>query len=130
MYHEVEQLCGIEESYEFPQRKVDLERMTFEDAVKLALHVSHDFNLGSRPALALENTLQDRFWVKIWYEDLGGDGSAASTYGNFGPAILMNSKEAPWRRNYSFAHEVFHLVTWSSFPPDMRASWNLPTARR
>ena len=117
-YNEVEKLCGIEEEYDFPQKQVDLGRMTFEDAMKLALHVSREFNLGSRPALALENTLQDRFRVKVWYQDLGDEGSAASTYGDFGPAILMNSKEAPWRRNYNFAHEVFHLITWSSIPAE------------
>ena len=117
-YHEVEKLCGIEGEYDFPQKQVDLEKMTFEGAVKLALHVSRDFNLGSRPALALENTLQDRFRVKVWYKDLGEDGSAASTYGDFGPAVLMNSKEAPWRRNYNFAHEVFHLITWKSIPAE------------
>jgi hypothetical protein len=46
------------------------------------------------------------------------EGSAASTIGPFGPAILMNLNEAPWRRNYNFAHELFHLITWDSFPPD------------
>ena len=45
------------------------------------------------------------------------EGSAASTMGPFGPAILMNSNEAPWRRNYNFAHELFHLITWDSIPP-------------
>ncbi len=32
---------------------------------------------------------------------------------------LMNLNEAPWRRNYNFAHEIFHLITWNSFPPDL-----------
>jgi Zn-dependent peptidase ImmA (M78 family) len=27
--------------------------------------------------------------------------------------------EAPWRRNYNFAHEIFHLITWDSFPPSL-----------
>jgi len=45
------------------------------------------------------------------------EGSAASAIGPFGPAILMNSKEAPWRRNYNFAHELFHLITWESLKP-------------
>jgi hypothetical protein len=47
------------------------------------------------------------------------EGSAASIWGPFGPAILMNSNEAPWRRNYNFAHEVFHLITWDSIPPGL-----------
>jgi Zn-dependent peptidase ImmA (M78 family) len=76
------------------------------------------FTLGAKPALVLEKTLEERFGVKVWYMDLGMDGSAAATVGSFGPAILMNSREAPWRRNYNFAHEVFHLVTWESSDPE------------
>ena len=26
----------------------------------------------------------------------------------------MNTTEAPWRRNFSFGHELFHLITWDS----------------
>lgn len=29
----------------------------------------------------------------------------------------MNNAEAPWRRNFSFGHELFHLITWESIPP-------------
>ena len=37
----------------------------------------------------------------------------------------MNKKEAPWRRNYNFAHELFHLITWKSVPaPELQS--NLP----
>src|SRR5256884_9797176 len=45
-------------------------------------------------------------------------GSAASAVGDFGQAILMNSSESPWRRNYNFAHELFHLLTWNVMPPE------------
>jgi Zn-dependent peptidase ImmA (M78 family) len=61
--------------------------------------------------------LENQYGVKIWYGDLGEKGSAASTISTFGPAILMNSKQAPWRRNYNFAHELFHLIIWDSVPP-------------
>lgn len=41
--------------------------------------------------------------------------SGASTSGDFGKAILVNSSDAPWRRNYDLAHELFHLITWDIF---------------
>jgi hypothetical protein len=44
---------------------------------------------------------------------MGKEASAACAWGDFGPAILMNASEAPWRRNFSFAHELFHLLTWA-----------------
>jgi Zn-dependent peptidase ImmA (M78 family) len=54
--------------------------------------------------------------------DLGKKGSAACVMGEFGPAILMNKSEAPWRRNYNFAHELFHLIAWESLSPDFLTS--------
>jgi Zn-dependent peptidase ImmA (M78 family) len=46
---------------------------------------------------------------------LGANASGASTVDDeFGPAILINKLEAPWRRNFSFGHELFHLITWQS----------------
>jgi Zn-dependent peptidase ImmA (M78 family) len=60
----------------------------------------------------LEPLLGDEYGVKIWYKNLGDDGSAASAKGPFGAAMLINSQEAPWRRNFSIGHELFHLITW------------------
>lgn len=82
--------------------------------------------LGSRPATGLEKALEENYGVKIWYMELE-HGSAASTIGHFGPAILMNRSQAPWRRSSNFAHELFHLVTWKSLPPTLRSdehTWN------
>jgi len=33
----------------------------------------------------------------------------------FGAAILLNSNNARWRRNFDLAHELFHLLTWDIF---------------
>lgn len=115
-YGHLERLCGAVAPYEFPQKGFDSDAADFSGAERLAEKASHEFALGARPAAVLEKMLQDRHGVKVWYTDLGRDGSAASTFGSFGPAILMNSVEAPWRRNYNFAHEVFHLLTWKSVP--------------
>ena len=62
--------------------------------------------------------LEDNYFVKIWNIELGEQGSGATVVGDFGQAILINASEPPWRRNFSFAHEVFHLITWDSLPPE------------
>jgi Zn-dependent peptidase ImmA (M78 family) len=36
-----------------------------------------------------------------------------------GESVLVNREEPPWRRNFSIAHEVFHLITWDYFRPDL-----------
>ncbi|OHE17786.1 MAG: hypothetical protein A2X96_11070 [Syntrophobacterales bacterium GWC2_56_13] len=33
-----------------------------------------------------------------------------------GVSILVNAGNAPWRRSFDLAHELFHLVTWNIFP--------------
>ncbi|MBU2497477.1 MAG: ImmA/IrrE family metallo-endopeptidase [Proteobacteria bacterium] len=114
-YALLEDLSGTTRSRHFPQKEVDPQGIDFRHAPKLADDIRREFSLGERPTASLEKTLEDRYGVKVWYDDLEA-GSAAATIGDFGPAILMNRKEAPWRRNYNFAHELFHLVTWNSIP--------------
>jgi Zn-dependent peptidase ImmA (M78 family)/transcriptional regulator with XRE-family HTH domain len=103
----------------FPQVDVKANDLGYADVARFAVSAVHEFDLGSRPAAALERVLEEDYGVKIWYFKLGEGGSAACTLGDFGPAILMNSEEVLWRRNFNFAHEVFHLATWESFPPSV-----------
>lgn len=117
-YAWLEEAVGVTRLARFPSLEVDPERVNLSDATRLADEVRRQFDLGNRPAAVLEKTLEDVYGVKIWYDKLE-EGSAASVWGKFGPAILMNSREAPWRRNYNFAHEVFHLITWNSLPPGL-----------
>lgn len=117
-YAYLEKLCNVAPRTSFPRLQVDPSRFSFSEAHELALVASREFGLGARPAASLIDILENSYQVKILYEDLGEEGSAASTIGSFGPAILMNRGEAPWRRNYNFAHEVFHLLTWSDFPAE------------
>ncbi|GAH85544.1 unnamed protein product, partial [marine sediment metagenome] len=90
-YALLEELCEISTEKNLPELNVDPYKMTFEDAEQLAENIREEFNLGSRPATCLEGMLEDKYRAKIWYQDLGEEGSAASTKGSFGPAILMNS---------------------------------------
>lgn len=115
-YALLEKLCDVAPEHELPEASVNSDTMTFQDAEQLGERLSEQFKLGSRPAACLVGVLEERYGVKIWYQNLGEEGSAASSKGSFGTAILMNSIEAPWRRNFNFAHELFHLVTWDRIP--------------
>ena len=117
-YAMLEELSGGRTAEQFPQKKVSPDDVSYEVARRLASEIRREFNLGDRPARELIKILEEGFGVKIWYFEME-EGSAASTIGPFGPAILMNLNEAPWRRNYNFAHEIFHLITWNSFPPSL-----------
>lgn len=117
-YAMLEELSRSRTAEQFPQKKVRPDDVSYETARRLASEIRREFNLGDRPARELIKILEEGFGVKIWYFDME-EGSAASTIGPFGPAILMNLNEAPWRRNYNFAHEIFHLITWNSLPPSL-----------
>lgn len=113
-YGLLEKLCGRVIERQLPSKKVNFSSMNFNDADEFGKDVWKELDLGSRPACSLRFLLEDKYGVKIWYGDLAEEASAACTVGSFGAAILINSSEAPWRRNFSIAHELFHLITWSS----------------
>jgi len=115
-YHLLEKLSGAKQSRKLPTTDINPETIDYRDAVRLSNQICNQLNLGARPAKVLAKVLEDEYSVKIWYMDLGEQGSAATVVGDFGEAILINLREAPWRRNFSLAHEVFHLITWNSLP--------------
>jgi Zn-dependent peptidase ImmA (M78 family)/transcriptional regulator with XRE-family HTH domain len=117
-YHNLELAVSDSPRSLLPNVKIDPKTADFQTIKQLAEEISKQLNLGQKPAAAIEKVLEEQYGVKVWYLDLGEDGSAASTVGPFGPAIMMNSSEPPWRRNYNFAHELFHLLTWESLPPE------------
>jgi Zn-dependent peptidase ImmA (M78 family) len=64
--------------------------------------------LGGRPASSLEEILQEDYGIKIFCDSF--DGTALCVSGKFGKAILLNRDNVKWRRNFSLAHELFHLL--------------------
>jgi len=113
-YHDLESIVGIAARRNLPLVELDPATATYGDAQLAAKSVADALNLGGRPAASLVAVLEGDYSVKVWYEDLGEAGSAASAAGDFGYGILMHRTQAPWRRNFSFAHELFHLVTRGS----------------
>lgn len=111
-YAKLEEWCDLPPAEPLPDFPFDPVTATFASVDALANRVSRTLDLGSRPATALVKVLEERFRVKIFYAALPGDESAACVRDGFGAAVLMNANQAPWRRNYNFAHELFHLVTW------------------
>ena len=110
----VEMLAGRQPYKQFPAVRRDLAQLAWNEARDLGQDVWRQMGLGDRPAKSLVTALEEQYGIQVWYADLGRDGSAACVKGDFGQAILMNTTEAPWRRNFSFGHELFHLITWDS----------------
>lgn len=119
-YHLLETLLGLKEEEEFrliEVRKSDIR--TDADVDGLAEKVVNLLGLGKRPALSVQKILEQDYGVKILYHPLSEFGSAASMiHPEYGAVIVVNSNEAPWRRNYDLAHELFHLITWKIVTPE------------
>ncbi len=114
-YHKLE-LCTAETHKAiFPPPPVaNPDQFSWPQAESFARKVHNDLCLGDIPSASLKKILEERCYVKIFHLDFTG--SAISTVSDeFGPAILLNNKNASWRRNYDLAHELFHLLTWDIF---------------
>lgn len=95
--------------------KQELINRGFSYILELAESYRRSLDLGGRPAYVLSHKLEQDLGVLVLYLELGVVGSGASTSWDHYKAILINSNDAPWRRNYDLAHELFHLITWGIF---------------
>ena len=118
-YHLLEKLLGLTDEgtgLAIAVSPADIRNYYQVDA--LAAKVSNLLNMGSRPALSLQKITEQVLRTKILFVELSEFGSAASTvHPEFGAAIVVNSEEAPWRINFTLAHELFHIITWNTFNP-------------
>ena len=113
-YRLVEELCGATPKNKLKELPAQFP-VNLEEAQSYGEEVKNTLGLGKRPAEELRGVLEEEFGLKLFHEE-NLAGSAASAVGEFGQAVLLNSMEPPWRRNYSLAHELFHLLTWSQAP--------------
>jgi transcriptional regulator with XRE-family HTH domain len=106
-YHNLEIWCDERAPVSLPQAKVDAGRFGYSDAEELARQVRRDLQLGDRPGQCLLAVLEEVCGVKVFHLDFEPSGAAASTVcETFGAAVLLNAKNARWRRNHDLAHEL------------------------
>ncbi len=119
-YQLLENLLGLENKGAGNLLRVSPENIrTNSEIDTLANRVGNIFNIGGRPAFALQKVMEQMLRIKILFVELSEFGSAASTvHPEFGASIVVNSEEAPWRINFTLAHELFHILTWNICPPD------------
>ncbi len=91
---------------------------TNNDINNLAERCRNLLGLGNRPAFTLLKVLEQDFGVKVLFYSLSEGSSASMVHPDLGAVIIINSDEAPWRRNYDLAHELFHLITWKAIPQE------------
>jgi len=118
-YQLLESLLGLEYKGTGNVLQVSPENIrTNHEIDVLANRVGKMFDIGSRPAFALQKVMEQMLRIKILFVELSEFGSAASTvHPKFGASIVVNCEEAPWRINFTLAHELFHILTWHICSP-------------
>ena len=116
-YHTLEAFCEQLKTFELPVVSLaTAERFDYSDAGRLAHQVRNQLGLGERPGPTLLRVLEEVCNVRVFHLEFEPSGSAACTISErFGAAVLLNSKNVRWRRNFDLAHELFHLLTWNVF---------------
>ncbi|OQY14264.1 MAG: hypothetical protein B6I30_00985 [Desulfobacteraceae bacterium 4572_187] len=121
-YSNLENLLELRRRWKDIQKNYDRDDFTyngFERADKLGSEIHNFLDLGSRPSSNLINVLENRLRLKILHLPLRNGISGASLVDNaMGVGILINVNDAPWRRNFDLAHELFHVITWNVFSPE------------
>jgi XRE family transcriptional regulator, fatty acid utilization regulator len=93
-------------------------RSSFEEAISAGERFATDFELGSVPAERLSEIMEYRLGVLVLMVDaIDGVSGAACRLPDL-DAVLINRNEVVGRRHFDLAHELFHILTWDTMPPD------------
>ena len=93
-------------------------RSTFEDAITAGERFANDFELGSVAAERLAEVMERRLGILVLMVDVIERVSGAACRLPDLDAILINRHEIVGRRHFDLAHELFHILTWDTMPPE------------
>lgn len=116
-YRELRRMKEAKAGLTMPEVRVT-ESMSYEDALSLGESVAEYLELGIIPAKKLHEALVSKLDTLVLFIDsIQGVSGAACRLPDLN-AILINRAEPSYRRNFDLGHELFHLLTWSTFPPE------------
>jgi Zn-dependent peptidase ImmA (M78 family)/transcriptional regulator with XRE-family HTH domain len=93
-------------------------RSTFEDAMAAGERFAEGFKLGSVPARRLAEVMEQRLGILVLMVDTIDRVSGAACRLPDLDAVLINRHEVIGRRHFDLAHELFHILTWDTMPPE------------
>ena len=100
------------------RRTLGLDRRSgFEDAMQAGERFAAEFSLGEVPALGLSEVMERDLGVLVLMVNADRGISGAACRLPELDAVLIARREAPGRRHFDLAHELFHVLTWDAMPP-------------
>ena len=103
-------------------------RSSFEDAQAAGESVAQRWQLGSCPAATLRSAMERHASILVLDIDApdGVSGAASRVPGL--NCVLVNRRDPERWRNFDLAHELFHVLTWDTMPPDRAEDVDVPSA--
>jgi Zn-dependent peptidase ImmA (M78 family)/DNA-binding XRE family transcriptional regulator len=93
-------------------------KSTFEDAMAAGEHVAADLELGRVPAQRLPEVMEQKLGILVLMVDAIDRVSGAACRLPDLDAVIINRHEVAGRRHFDLAHELFHIMTWDTMPPE------------
>jgi Zn-dependent peptidase ImmA (M78 family)/DNA-binding XRE family transcriptional regulator len=93
-------------------------RSTFEDAMAAGERFAKGFELGPIPAKRLAEVMERKLGILVLMVDAIDRVSGAACRLPDLDAVIINRHEVPGRRHFDLAHELFHILTWDTMPPE------------
>ena len=93
-------------------------KSSFEEAMAAGERFSTDFKLGPVPAEKLPEVMERKLGILVLMVDATDGVSGAACRLPDLDAVLINRHEVAGRRNFDLAHELFHILTWDTMPPE------------
>ena len=90
---------------------------SFEDASTTGERFCSEFELGENPAKQLDKLMESHLNYLVLSADMGLNISGAAVRVSDLDAVLVARNEITGRRNFTLAHELFHMLTWDAMPP-------------
>jgi Zn-dependent peptidase ImmA (M78 family)/DNA-binding XRE family transcriptional regulator len=93
-------------------------RHSFEDAMEAGERFVAEFELGDVPADRLAEIMERALGILVLRVDAFEGISGAACRLPELDVVLINRNEVEGRRNFDLAHELFHILTWDTMPPE------------
>lgn len=95
---------------------------TFEEAAAAGESLVVTWEMGSTPAPHLQQKIEEDLGVMVLPVDAPDAISGGAVNLPEGATIFINRNHPKGRRHFTLAHELFHILTWHSMPPE-RFDW-------
>ena len=89
----------------------------FEDAMDAGERFAVEFELGDVPAAGLADAIERELGILTLMVDAFEGISGAACRLSELDVVLINRHEVAGRRHFDLAHELFHILTWDTMPP-------------